>query len=83
MREIKVSSRLITFVLVALVLALAAFNLAGLAVINDATMEAMRPGDPTTKRWRLVGIQLLIAAIVTGVLAFDRVIATPRASHAT
>ena len=73
MREMKVSSRLITFVLVALILVLAALNLAGLAVINDATMEAMSPGDPTTKRWRVVGIQLLVATIVTGVLAFDRV----------
>lgn len=71
MRDMKVSSRLIVFVLLAIALVLAALNLLALAEINDATMEAMTPGDPTTKRWRLVGIQFLIA-IFTGVLAFDR-----------
>ena len=68
----KVSSRLIVFVLLAIALVLAALNLLALAEINDATMEAMTPGDPATKRWRLVGIQFLVVAIVTGVLAFDR-----------
>lgn len=72
MRDMKVSSRLIVFVLLAIALVLAALNLLALAEINDATMEAMTPGDPTTKHWRLVGIQFLVVAIVTGVLAFDR-----------
>lgn len=72
MPNYKVSSRVIAFVLLAIVLVLAALNLVGLAAFNDAAMEAMAPGDPTPKRWRLVAIQLLVIAIVTGVLAFDR-----------
>lgn len=68
----KISTRQLTFALVALVVVLAAWSLLGLLVINDATLEAMSPGDPAAKRWRIVGIQLLVASVVTGVLAFDR-----------
>lgn len=69
----KLSTRQITFALVALVVLLAVWSLLGLLVINDATLEAMSPGDPAAKRWRIVGIQLLVASVVTGVLVFDRV----------
>ncbi len=69
----RVSTRHVTVALLVLVVVFAAWSLLGLLVINDATLEAMSPGDPAAKRWRLVGIQLLVGSVITGVLACDRV----------
>jgi hypothetical protein len=69
----RVSSRQIAFALLAVVLLLAAWSLFSLASVTDATIEAMTPGDRSTRRWRLVAIQLLAVSVVAGVVAFDRV----------